>query len=208
MPLISVVIVSYNVKYFLRQCIQSLLRSDIAEGLEIIVVDNNSTDGSSEMLSSFGSQIKLIANTENLGFSKANNQGIANANGEYLLILNPDTLVEEDTISKCLEYMRKDISCAALAVKMIDGSGKFLPESKRGFPTPLSAFFKLSGLNRVFPKSSFFNSYYQGHLSPKDTNAIEVISGAFVFTKTRIIHEIGGFDEDYFMYGGRYRTVI
>lgn len=198
---ISIIIVNYNVKYFLRQCLQSIYASNYDGSLEVIVVDNNSQDGSQEMLSKEFPQVKLIDSKENLGFSKANNLAIKQAKNPHTLILNPDTILEENTLETCQNYLGQLEDAGAIVVKMVDGSGTYLPESKRGFPTPQSALYKLSGLARIFPRSSIFNHYYLGHLDKKDLNEIEVLTGAFCYMPTTLIQEIGGFDEDYFMYG-------
>ena len=198
---ISIIIVNYNVKYFIRQCLQSIYKSDFEGEYEVIVVDNDSVDGSQEMIRQEFPQVNLIANKQNVGFSKANNQGIAKANLQYTLILNPDTIIQEDTLSACSNFMDRTPDAGALGVKMVDGSGSYLPESKRGFPTPRSSFFKMSGLSKIFRKSEFFNSYYQGHLSAQQTQVVDVLTGAFSFMRTDLLKKIGGFDEDYFMYG-------
>ena len=154
---LSVIIVNYNVKYFLEQVLLSVQKA--AEGLavEIIVVDNNSVDGSVNMVQEKFPEVILIVNKENTGFSVANNQGIRIAKGEYVLLLNPDTVVSEDTFQKTLAFMDKHPDAGALGVKMYDGTGHFLPESKRGLPTPATAFYKMFGLSRLFPKSAVFN---------------------------------------------------
>lgn len=201
MTKLSIVIVSYNVRYFLKQCLQSVLASKTSCNLEILVVDNNSQDGSVEMIRTDFPTVKLIANDINLGFSKANNQGFNQATGDYILILNPDTIIEENTIETCLEFYKGHPDAGAVGVRMVDGSGSYLPESKRGFPTPLRSLFKLSGLASIFPQSALFNGYYLGHLQSDQVHEVEVLSGAFVFTDKETIQAIGGFDEDYFMYG-------
>ena len=202
MPTLSIVIVNYNVKYFIRQCIQSILKSQFSSDFEIIVVDNNSSDESVQMLSAeFGDTIQLIANKENVGFSKANNQGFEIAQGKYVLILNPDTIVEENTLQTCYDYLENNSDTGAVGVRMFDGAGNYLPESKRGFPKPQSAFFKLSGLSKLFKNSGFFNQYYLGHLSNDRFHSIDVLTGAFMFVHKSTLLEVGGFDEDYFMYG-------
>ncbi len=180
---------------------QSIYKSDFEGDYEVIVVDNDSVDGSQEMIRQEFPHVHLIANKQNVGFSKANNQGIAKANYQYTLILNPDTIIQEDTLSACAKFMDATPDAGALGVKMVDGSGSYLPESKRGFPTPMSSFFKMSGLSRIFSKSKFFNSYYLGHLSAEHTQVVEVLTGAFSFMRTDLLKKIGGFDEDYFMYG-------
>jgi len=200
MPQLSIVIVNYNVKYFLKQCIQSIYNSDYDKPYEIIVVDNNSQDDSIEMLAEHFPDVKVIANKENVGFSKANNQGFDIAKSEYVLILNPDTVIKEDTLSICDERMQDD-TIGAIGVKMLDGKGQYLPESKRGFPTPIHALWKMIGLSKLFPNSAFFNKYYLGHLSENKEHTIDVLTGAFLWTRKEILDRVGGFDEDYFMYG-------
>lgn len=198
---ITIIIVSYKVKYFLRQCLQSIQASQIDVPVEVIIVDNDSDDGSIQMLKTEFPEYKLIDNQVNVGFGKANNQAIKVAAGMYTLILNPDTILQENTLQVCYEHMQTDIGVGALGVKMVDGTGRFLPESKRGFPTPMKAFFKVVGLNKLFPRSAFFNGYYAGHLSETKVSEVDVLTGAFLFARTDILKKIGGFDEDYFMYG-------
>ncbi len=201
MKKLSVIIVNYNVCYFLEQALKSVLKS--AEGLdvEIIVVDNNSVDGSVQMMKEKFPDIKLIASDENLGFSKANNLAMRQAKGEYILLLNPDTVIEEQTLSKCCEFMDDHKDAGGLGVKMVDGKGHFLPESKRGLPTPWIAFYKIFGLARFFPKSKKFGKYHLGYLDKNKTHEIEVLSGAFMMMRKSVLDEIGLLDEDYFMYG-------
>jgi len=201
MTKISIVIVNYNVKYFIRQCLQSIYKSKTTADIEVIVVDNNSQDGSIEMVQSEFPDVLLIHNKDNVGFSKANNQGFEKANGEFVLILNPDTIIEENTLEVCLDYCQKHENVGAIGVKMLDGSGQFLPESKRGFPTPFASLSKILGLSKLFDKSPIFNSYYLGHLSNDEVHEVEVLTGAFMFVPKEVLDEIKGFDEDYFMYG-------
>ncbi|MBT6513966.1 MAG: glycosyltransferase, partial [Crocinitomicaceae bacterium] len=157
---LSVIIVNYNVEYFLEQCINAVAKAlSTIEG-EIIVVDNNSIDSSVEMVRSKFPFVKLIENKKNTGFSKANNQAIQIATGEYILLLNPDTVVEEDTFSKCIHFMDATPLAGGLGVKMIDGKGEFLPESKRGLPTPWVAFYKIFGLSSIFKRSKKFGRYH------------------------------------------------
>lgn len=199
---ISVIIVSYNVKYFLEQAIFSIKNAIAPEiPTEIIVVDNNSTDGSVDMLKSRFPMVTCIANTHNPGFSIANNQGLKIAKGQYILFLNPDTILSEDTLKCCAEAMDRDDQVGALGVRMVDGSGQFLPESKRGLPIPRVAFFKMIGLHKLFPKSSLFNAYYAGHIDEFEQAEVDVLCGAFMFVRHSILKEIGGFDESFFMYG-------
>jgi GT2 family glycosyltransferase len=164
-------------------------------------VDNASVDGSVEAVRELYPNITLIENKENVGFSKANNQAFKIATGKYVLILNPDTLLQNDTLQKCILYMEAHNNVGALGVKMIDGNGKYLKESKRGLPTIANSFFKFSGLHSFFPHSKLINGYYAGHVSDSETNEIEVLTGAFFFTRRNILDQLNGFDEDFFMYG-------
>lgn len=198
---LSIIIVNYNVRYFLSACLQSVQAAVKNIDAEIFVVDNNSTDQSVEMLRADFPEIILIANNFNAGFSKANNQAIAAAKGEYILLLNPDTIVEEDCFEKCISYMDEHPEAGGMGVKMIDGAGKFLPESKRGLPTPAVAFFKISGLSKLFPKSKRFGKYHLGFLDENEIAEIEILSGAYMFMRKSVIDKIGGLDEAFFMYG-------
>jgi GT2 family glycosyltransferase len=201
MPSLSIVIVNYNVRYFLRQCLQSIYKSEVNADLELIVVDNASEDGSVDMLKKEFPGIRLICNSENLGFSKANNAAFKIAASDFILVLNPDTILQEDTLQCCLDFMNENPQAGAVGVRMFDGSGSYLPESKRGFPPVLGSLFKLSGLSKLFSSSSFFNAYYMGHLDAGQIQKVDVLSGAFMFLRKSVIDETGGFDEDYFMYG-------
>lgn len=165
------------------------------------MVDNASTDGSVEYLREHFAQVKVISSDENLGFAKANNKGVEYATGEYLLILNPDTLLQRDTLQTCLAYWETNDSIGLIGVKMYDGSGQYLPESKRGFPTPFVSFCRMAGLGKIFPKSRRFNQYYLGHLDENSNHEVPVLTGAFMFTTRNRYLEVGGFDESYFMYG-------
>jgi GT2 family glycosyltransferase len=198
---LSVIIVNYNVRYFIEQAIVSINKAGQNISMEIIVIDNASSDNSVAILQKKFPQIHIIANKENVGFGKANNQGISIAKGKYILLVNPDTVLQENTLSVCLEFIEKHPDCGALGVKMIDGKGNFLPESKRGLPSPSVAFYKMSGLSSLFPKSQIFNRYHLGFLDKDKNHEVDVLSGAFMFFKGDLLKEIGGFDEDYFMYG-------
>lgn len=168
---------------------------------EVIVVDNNSVDGSVEMVKRKFPLMTLIENSVNLGFSKANNQAIRKASGAYILLLNPDTIVENDTFHKCISFMDQHPEAGGLGVKMLDGAGKFLPESKRGLPTPSVAFYKIFGLASLFPKSKKFGGYHLGYLDKDQTNPVTVLSGAFMFMRKKALDEVGLLDENFFMYG-------
>jgi GT2 family glycosyltransferase len=198
---LSVIIVNYNVVYFLEQCLNSVITASKNLKVEIFVVDNNSVDGSVELVREKFPEVKLIANKENTGFSKANNQAIHLSTGKYILLLNPDTVVEEDTFDKTIKFMNEHPEAGGLGVRMIDGKGKFLPESKRGFPSPSVAFYKIFGLSSLFPKSKTFGQYHLGYLSEFEINEIEVLSGAFMLMRGETLEKIGLLDETFFMYG-------
>jgi GT2 family glycosyltransferase len=198
---LSVIIVNYNVKHFLEQCLISVKKAlDGIEG-EIIVIDNNSVDGSLDLLNQKFKDLVVIANKENTGFSVANNQGIKIAKGENILLLNPDTVVQEDTFIKCLEFLDNQPDAGALGVKMYDGNGRFLPESKRGLPTPSVAFYKIFGLAAIFPNSRIFGKYHLGYLSMNENHKVDVLSGAFMLIRKKVLNQIGLLDETFFMYG-------
>jgi len=192
---LSVIILNYNVSYFLRQCILSVQEALVGIESEIIIVDNNSQDDSCTMLSQFFPNLILIQNKENVGFSKANNQAVAIAKGEYVCILNPDTAVTKETFKIVLEFAETKNNLGALGVRLVDGTGNFLPESKRNIPKPKVAFYKILGL-----KSKKY-SYYSNHLSENESGQVEVLVGAFMLLKREVYNHVGGFDEDYFMYG-------
>ena len=198
---LSVVIVNYNVKHFLEQVLHSVRKAAQGLSVEVFVVDNNSVDGSVEVVQQKFPEVTLIANKENLGFSAANNQAIRLSKGEYVLLLNPDTIVEEDTFKKVIDFMDTHPDAGAMGVKMIDGKGKFLPESKRGLPTPQVAFYKVFGLSKLFPKSKLFGKYHLGYLDKEETHEVDVLSGAFMLLRKKVLDEIGLLDETFFMYG-------
>jgi GT2 family glycosyltransferase len=198
---LSIVIVNYNVSFFLEQCLHSVQKAKQHLQLEVFVVDNNSQDGSPEMVREKFPWVLLISNQENFGFSKANNQALKLAVGKYALLLNPDTVVAEDTFVKCFEFMEKTANAGALGVKMIDGKGDFLPESKRSLPTPEVAFYKIFGLSNLFPKSKRFAKYHLGYLPNNQNHKIEILSGAFMFMRMETLKVTGFLDETYFMYG-------
>ena len=198
---LSVVIVNYNVKYFLEQCLHSVEAAIKGIDAEVFVVDNNSVDGSVEMVREKFPDVKLIANTVNTGFSVANNQAIKVASGEYILLLNPDTVVELDTFSKSVEFMDAHPDAGGLGIKMVDGSGRFLPESKRGLPTPAVAFYKIFGLSALFPKSRIFGQYHLGYLDNEKTHVVDVLAGAYMMLRRETLEKTGLLDETFFMYG-------
>jgi GT2 family glycosyltransferase len=195
---LSIIILNYNVHYFLELCVLSVQNAIENLDAEIIVIDNNSQDDSCEMMKKRFPNLKLIENKENSGFPKGNNIGVAEAKGEYICILNPDTVVAEDTFTKVLAFAKKQNDLGIVGVKLIDGTGNFLPESKRGIPTPWVAFTKIMGLYKLFPKA--FGKYYAQHLSENETGKFEILVGAFMMMKRELYNEIGGFDENCFMY--------
>jgi GT2 family glycosyltransferase len=198
---LTVVIVNYNVEHFLEQCLLSVRQASQNVATEVYVVDNISIDGSVEMVKEKFPEVILIENKQNVGFSKANNQAIRVSKGEYVLLLNPDTVVEEDTFEKVVAFMDEHKDAGGLGVKMIDGKGVFLPESKRGLPTPNVAFYKIFGLSNLFPKSKKFGRYHLGYLDKDEVNEIEVLSGAFMLMRRKTLDKVGLLDEDFFMYG-------
>lgn len=198
---LSIIIVNYNVKYFLEQCLHSVQRAGGDLQTEVFVVDNNSVDGSCAMVQEKFPDVNLIRNDQNLGFSVANNQAIKKSTGRYVLLLNPDTVIEEDTLVKCVGYMDEHPDSGGLGVKMIDGKGDFLPESKRSLPTPRVAFFKIFGLSRLFPRSRVFGRYHLGYLDKDRIHQIEILCGAFMMLRKSALDEVGLLDEEFFMYG-------
>jgi len=198
---LSVVIVNYNVKFFLEQCLHSVEVAIKGLESEVFVVDNNSVDGSVEMVAEKFPGVKIIANNENTGFSKANNQAILQASGEYVLLLNPDTVVEHDTFTKSVAFMDAHPDAGGLGIKMVDGKGRFLPESKRGLPTPAVAFYKIFGLSSLFPKSKTFGQYHLGYLDKEQTHVVDVLAGAYMMLRRETLEKTGLLDEDFFMYG-------
>ncbi|SEP83784.1 glycosyltransferase family 2 protein [Flavobacterium urocaniciphilum] len=195
---LSVIILNYNVRYFLEQCVLSVQKALVNLDAEIIVVDNNSSDDSCEMMKQLFPNIKLIENKENVGFPKGNNIAVAEAKGEYICILNPDTVVAEDTFSKVIaRYEAISSQIGIIGCKLIDGTGNFLPESKRGVPTPWVAFTKIFGLYKF---SNFFGKYYAQHLTENQSGKVDILVGAFMVMKRDLYLQVGGFDENCFMY--------
>jgi N-acetylglucosaminyl-diphospho-decaprenol L-rhamnosyltransferase len=203
--ILSVVIVSYNVKFFLEQCLSSLKKAIdgslvLSRHTEVCIIDNASTDGSLAFLIPLYPEFLFIQNNNNIGFAKANNQAFSRCSGEFILFLNPDTILAEDSLDTCLSFFKSTPDAGAVGLHMIDGSGHYLKESKRGFPDPAASFFKMTGFARLFPRSKFFSAYYMGHLDETSPHAVNVLSGAFMMIKKTILDTIGGFDEQFFMY--------
>ncbi|MCF6132382.1 glycosyltransferase family 2 protein [Flavobacterium wongokense] len=209
---LSVIILNYNVRYFLELCVLSAQKAIQNIEAEIIVIDNNSSDDSCAMMKQRFPHIKLIENTENSGFPKGNNIAVREAKGEYICILNPDTVVAEDTFEKVLAFAKSKSDLGIVGCKLIDGTGNFLPESKRGIPTPWVAFTKIFGLYKFFPKSALFNKYYAQHLGENQTGKVDILVGAFMVMKRELYNQLEGFDENCFMYADdidlSYRTLL
>jgi GT2 family glycosyltransferase len=199
--ILSVVIVNYNVKHFLEHCIQSVKNSSLSNSTEIIVIDNASSDLSQKHINNLFPDVKYVYNDSNKGFSAGCNEGLAIAQGDYLLLLNPDVILSENSLQKCIDFFSKNDKIGGVGVHMIDGSGLFLPESKRGLPTPMVSLIKMTGLGRLFPKSGRLNRYHQSHLDPDMNHEVEVLSGAFLMFPRKVLEKVGGLDERYFMYG-------
>lgn len=198
---LSVIILNYNVRYFLEHCLKSVQKAIENLDAEIIVIDNNSPDDSNKMVKNLFPDVILIENNENLGFPKGNNIGVQRAKGKYICILNPDTVVAEDTFEKILAFAEKQEKLGIIGCKLIDGRGKFLPEAKRGVPTTWVAFGKIAGLYKLFPKVKKFQKYYAQHLDENTTGKVDILVGAFMILRRETYEQLGGFDERYFMYG-------
>jgi len=198
---LSVVIVNYNVKDYLYQCIDSVLKA--MEGIdgEVIVVDNHSRDGSVEYVKAAFPQVNYIHSSHNLGFSRANNIAIKQSKGEYVLLLNPDTVVGDDVFRQAIAFMDAHPEAGAAGVRMLKADGTVAMESRRGLPTPMVSFYKMSGLCQKYPQSKRFAKYYMSWLPWDEANEIEVVSGAFFFLRKAALDRVGLLDEDYFMYG-------
>jgi GT2 family glycosyltransferase len=198
---LSIIIVNYNVRYFLEQCLYSVQRAIAGIEAEVVVVDNDSEDGSVAYLKPLFPSVQFIVNEKNLGFARANNQALAICKGKHVLFLNPDTLIPEDCLQKCLAFIDQHPHAGALGVRMLDGKGRFLPESKRSFPSPWISFWKLTGLSAIFPKSRIFNRYALGFLDEHRDHSVDVLAGAFLLVKKELLVQLQGFDESYFLYG-------
>ena len=185
----------------MEQCLCSLQRAIKNFEAEVIVIDNCSADGSMEYLKPRFNWVQFIQNEKNAGFAKANNKALAMCNGRYILFLNPDTLLAEHTLEACMEIFSKNQQCGAIGLRMLDGNGHFLAESKRSIPAAGNTFYKLAGFAAAFPHSKIFNNYALGNLSPEKMYPVPVLSGAYMMVQKKLLDETGGFDETYFMYG-------
>lgn len=201
MTALSIIIVSYNVKYYLEQCLQSVERATQGMQVEVWVVDNASTDGTVPYLQARFPAVHFITNADNRGFSAANNQAIRLSQGRYVLLLNPDTIVGEDVLRGCVDFLDAHPDAGATGVRMLHADGSFAPESRRGVPTPFTSFCKMSGLCRLFPRSPLFGRYYMRYLDASQPSQIEIISGAFCMLRREALDQVGLLDERFFMYG-------
>ena len=198
---LSVIIVNYNSKLLIETCLLSVKKALENLSGEIIVVDNNSNDGSKEYLPTKFAGVKFIFNNVNLGFARACNQGFKISSGQYVLFLNPDTILSGTCLKDCISFFESHPDAGAVGIRMLDEKGNFLKESKRGLPSPSASFYKLFGLTAMFPGSKTFGKYYQGHLPENENNPVDVLSGAFIMIKREVFEKAGGFDESFFMYG-------
>ncbi|MFC2296362.1 MAG: glycosyltransferase family 2 protein [Prevotella sp.] len=198
---LSVIIVNYNVKFYLEQCLRSVRKALEGIDAEVIVIDNHSRDGSVEYLSARFPDYTFISSNHNLGFARANNRAIEQSRGEYVLLLNPDTVVSETSLHAVLDFMDGHLRAGAAGVRMIKVDGSDALESRRGVPSPMTSFYKMSGLCRHFPQSRRFGKYYMSYLSWTEPAQIEIVSGAFCMLRRKALDEVGLLDEDYFMYG-------
>lgn len=198
---LTIIIVSYNVRAYLRQCLDSVRRATLGMDVEVVVVDNASTDGTVQEIATHAPWVKLIANKENLGFSGANNQAIRETTGEYVLLLNPDTIVGEDTIRESISFLDHHPEAGATGTRMLRIDGGFALESRRGVPTPFTAACKMLGLCTLFPKSRLFGRYYMRYLDENQPARIDIISGAYMMLRRTALNEVGLLDDTFFMYG-------
>ncbi len=198
---LSVIIVSYNTRELLRQTIQSVIDTTHRISYEIIVSDNDSSDGSPLMVESEFKDVRLIRTGANLGFSKANNLAIKEARGRYILILNSDTVVKGNCLDECVGYMDADNRIGALGCKIILPNGELDHACKRGFPTPEASLYYMLGLHKAFPSNDKFGAYCASHLGEDDSGEVDALMGAFMMMPRAVIDKVGGLDEEFFMYG-------
>lgn len=201
-PDLSIIIVNYNTSQITRNCLRSIFNANIPKkGIEVIVVDNASVDSSVQDIKKYFPKVTIIKNTDNLGFSKANNQAADIAKGDYLLFLNSDTVIKKYSLTKPLKFLKNHPGVGALTIKLITSNGSIDIDNHRGFPTPLSAIFHFSGLGSIFPKSTFFNSYYLGLKKLNKIHTVPVVAGSFLMISSKLFNKIGRWDESYYFYG-------
>ena len=200
LPRLSVIVVSYDCRTLVEDCLASLERCREELALEVILVDNDSTDGTPEAVAERFPWVVLMAQGENLGFSRANNLGIERARGEHLLLLNPDTVVPPDTLPLALDELGRRPEVGMLGVKLVRPDGSLDHAAKRGFPSPGSSLYYFTGLARLFPRSPRFSQYTAGHVDPDETAAVDAVNGAFMLVRRAALEDVGGLDEDYWLY--------
>ncbi|MCK4755167.1 MAG: glycosyltransferase family 2 protein, partial [Calditrichia bacterium] len=200
MKTLSIIIVNYNVRDFLMHALESIQRAVVNIPHEIFIVDNASVDGSVEMVKNRFPDVNLIENQINKGFAAANNQAMKASSGEFIVLINPDTVVQEDTFSRLIEFMEKNPDAGAATCKILNPDGSFSVDSRHSIPTPMTAFWKQIGLNRLFPKSKIFARYNLTYLDENEIYPVDAISGSFMFIRRATFEKVGYLDEDYFMY--------
>lgn len=197
---LSIIVVNYNTRELTLNCLRSLYLIQSAFTFEVILVDNGSEVGSLQTIREMFPQVRLISNLSNLGYSKANNQGIQIAKGRYILLLNSDTIVEPDTLETMIRMMDERSQVGASGCKVVLTDGTLDKACRRGFPTPLTTFYYVSGISRLFPKSPYFNSYHMEYLSEDDAYPVDCLVGAFMMVRREVIDQVGMLDERFFMY--------
>jgi len=199
---LAIIIVSYNTLKLLDNCLASIYKAQHPNGgLEVVVVDNNSRDGSVAMVKKKYPKVKLVASKENLGFAKGNNVGVKKTNSKYLLFLNSDTVINKSSLVKPLKYLQRYPGVGALTIKLILADGTTDYDNRRGFPTPWNTFCRLFGLSKIFPNSLYFNSYHLGFKEIEHPTTVPVIAGSYLMISSKLFDQIGRWDEDYFFYG-------
>ncbi|NQX66712.1 glycosyltransferase family 2 protein [Paenibacillus alba] len=198
---LSIIVLNYKTRDLTLACIQSVFSSSTSYNFEIILIDNASNDGIIQAINEQYPQVVTIANTDNVGFSKANNQGIQVAKGRYVLLLNSDTIVQPDTLDTMVHFMDENPSVGASGCKIVLPDGSLDKACKRGFPTPSASFYYAFGFSKLFPKKPRFNQYQLGYLNPDDEYPIDSLVGAFMLIRREAIEQVGMLDEEFFMYG-------
>ena len=198
---LTIIIVSYNVRGFLAQCLRSIEKASEGLDVETFVVDNNSSDDTAEYIHEHFPWVRFMQNSDNVGFAKANNRAIRESESDYVLLLNPDTFIGENVLNQLIAFMDSHPEAGAAGVEMIGADGRFARESRRGVPTPFTSFCKMSGLARIFPSSHTLGHYYMSYLPQDEANQIEIISGACMCLRRKALTQVGLLDETFFMYG-------
>ncbi|MEC0093587.1 glycosyltransferase family 2 protein [Paenibacillus macquariensis] len=198
---LSILIVNYNTCKLTLDCLQSVFASNTSYTFEVIVIDNHSIDSSVESISVEYPQVTLIANNDNTGFAKANNQGMEIAKGRHILLLNSDTVISDNTLETMILFMDQNPSAGASGCKIILPDGTLDKACKRGFPTPSASFYYAFGISRLFPERPKFNQYQLGHLDPDEEYPVDCLVGAFMMVRRETMLQVGGLDETFFMYG-------